>query len=70
MKNHDKSRRAFVKKLLYTPPAIATLTVLPAFQASGSGWNEQQTESDSTSTDTSTSGSNSFSAWWSRIWGL
>lgn len=33
------SRRDFIKKLAYMPPAIATLTVLPAFHASGSGWN-------------------------------
>ena len=32
-----QSRRDFLKKLAYMPPAIATLTVLPAFQASGSG---------------------------------
>ena len=38
MDKPNDSRRAFVKKLLYTPPAIATLTVLPAFQAAGSGW--------------------------------
>jgi hypothetical protein len=31
------SRRSFVKKLLYIPPAIATLKVLPAFATSGSG---------------------------------
>lgn len=33
----SKSRRDFIKKLAYMPPAIATLTVLPAFHASGSG---------------------------------
>lgn len=41
-KNEDqatsKSRRDFIKKMAYMPPAIATLTVLPAFHASGSGW--------------------------------
>lgn len=42
MDKPNDSRRAFVKKLLYTPPAIATLTVLPAFQAAGSGWGERQ----------------------------
>lgn len=44
-KNEDRasnaSRRAFIKKLAYMPPAIATLTVLPAFHASGSGWDGQ-----------------------------
>ena len=35
--NNSKSRRAFIKKLAYMPPAIATLTVFPAFHASGSG---------------------------------
>ena len=33
----NESRRSFVKKLFYVPPAIATLTVLPAFAMSGSG---------------------------------
>lgn len=35
---NSTSRRAFIKKLAYMPPAIASLTVLPAFHASGSGW--------------------------------
>lgn len=35
---NNKSRRDFIKKMAYMPPAIATLTVLPAFQAAGSGW--------------------------------
>ena len=34
----DQSRRKFVKKIAYVTPVIATLTVLPAFHASGSGW--------------------------------
>ncbi|MDX1696797.1 MAG: hypothetical protein R3308_00840 [Thiohalobacterales bacterium] len=38
MNEHDSSRRKFVKKLVYMPPAIASLTVLPAFHASGSGY--------------------------------
>jgi len=37
MKQANESRRRFVKKALYIPPAIATLTVLPAFAQSGSG---------------------------------
>ncbi|MBI5462520.1 MAG: hypothetical protein HY941_10080 [Gammaproteobacteria bacterium] len=36
-KSRQASRRDFIKKLAYMPPAIATLTVLPAFHASGSG---------------------------------
>jgi len=37
MEQANESRRRFVKKALYIPPAIATLTVLPAFAQSGSG---------------------------------
>ncbi len=36
----NKSRRDFIKKLAYIPPAIATLTVFPAFSATGSGFVE------------------------------
>lgn len=38
-KTNNASRREFIKKLAYIPPAVVSLTVLPAFQASGSGWN-------------------------------
>ena len=40
MEQANQSRRKFVKKLVYMPPAIATLTVLPAFHASGSGFEQ------------------------------
>jgi len=43
MKQANESRRRFVKKALYIPPAIATLTVLPAFAQSGSGQPEHGT---------------------------
>jgi len=43
MKQRNESRRRFVKKALYIPPAIATLTVLPAFAQSGSGQPENGT---------------------------
>jgi len=46
MKQTNQSRRKFVKKMAYIPPAIATLTVLPAFHANGSGWEQQQRRSD------------------------
>lgn len=39
---NNRSRRDFIKKLAYMPPAIASLTVLPAFQASGSGWGNRR----------------------------
>ncbi|MBI5462521.1 MAG: hypothetical protein HY941_10085 [Gammaproteobacteria bacterium] len=34
---NSTSRREFVKKLAYIPPAIVSLTILPAFHAAGSG---------------------------------
>lgn len=43
MEQANESRRRFVKKALYIPPAIATLTVLPAFAQSGSGQPENGT---------------------------
>ena len=42
MMENNRSRRDFIKKLAYMPPAIASLTVLPAFQASGSGWGNRR----------------------------
>jgi hypothetical protein len=40
MEPTNRSRRKFVKKMAYIPPAIVTLTVLPAFHANGSGWEQ------------------------------
>jgi hypothetical protein len=40
MNDTNHSRRKFIKKMAYIPPAIATLTVLPAFHANGSGWEQ------------------------------
>ena len=37
MEQGNESRRSFVKKLIYVPPAIATLAVAPAFAMGGSG---------------------------------
>ena len=34
----DKSRRGFIKKLAFVPPAILTLSSLPAMASSGSGY--------------------------------
>lgn len=36
MKQHNPTRREFVRKAAYLAPAIVTLTVLPAHQAVGS----------------------------------
>ena len=37
MEQGNESRRSFVKKLIYVPPAIATLAVAPSFAMAGSG---------------------------------
>ncbi|MCW8855025.1 MAG: hypothetical protein OQK76_11790 [Gammaproteobacteria bacterium] len=45
MENNDKeqsvdtSKRNFVKKASYIAPAIISMTAMPAFASSGSGWN-------------------------------
>ena len=36
MKEHSRSRRDFVKKAAYVPPAILTLVAAPAYAKSGS----------------------------------
>jgi len=36
MKDHNQSRREFVRKLGYVAPVVVTLSVLPAHQAVGS----------------------------------
>jgi hypothetical protein len=36
MKKHNASRREFVKKAAYVPPAILTLKAAPAFAKEGS----------------------------------
>lgn len=33
---HDSSRRDFIKKLAYVPPAVMTLTAVPAHATTGS----------------------------------
>jgi hypothetical protein len=49
MKQHNQSRRDFVRKAAYLAPAIVTLSVLPAHQAAGSirGGNGGDTETES-----------------------
>ena len=34
-----QSRRAFLKKVVYVAPVVLTLTAVPAFAGSGSGYN-------------------------------
>lgn len=33
---HDPSRRRFIKKLAYVPPAVLTLTAVPSYATTGS----------------------------------
>jgi len=64
MEQANESRRRFVKKALYIPPAIATLTVLPAFAQSGSGQPENgpQVEQDNLQVSQNTVASTAASA--------
>ena len=66
MKQANESRRRFVKKALYIPPAIATLTVLPAFAQSGSGQPENgpQVEQDNLQVSQNTVASPSAARAW------
>jgi len=46
---HDPSRRRFIKKMAYVPPAVLTLTAVPSYattgsQRSGNGDDDSQEE--------------------------
>ena len=37
----DRDKRKFLKKAAYTAPAIITLTAIPSYASSGSGWTRE-----------------------------
>jgi hypothetical protein len=63
MKDHDQSRRDFIKKVAYTAPAIMTLRAMPAFAKNGSTCTTSYDWSKDSNTDWSYK--SSWDSWWS-----